>query len=243
MGTVQYSTICIKGYQAQFNLTHGIHSPKITKYQGSDRRLYRQLFKGGDDIRQDAVMEDRESEEAGLIKFVTNTLALGATLTPLHANFLGAQRNASNVKRIAAFKELMKYICPAMRFWFMESQTCHQKWYEMRFSFTRTTAGASIVGHILVLSTEGVFTRCCGHTLCVLRENKDLVMTLIDVLKHDPLRIYMTGPMRIITEERARKLQESYDPDIIEAGPGTSLAWVKEKSSDDLNVQSFSKRM
>lgn len=347
------SMVCITGYQPEFKLAHGIHAPKITECRGSDGRLYRQLFKGGDDIRQDAVMEqvfdlvnqvltrDGEcrkrrlnfrtykviplAEEAGLIEFVTNTSALGATLSPLHAkyneppdwnlkraqSYLGAQRNASESKRIAAYKELMKHIRPAMRFWFMESQTCHQKWYEMRLNYTRTTATASIVGHILglgdrhlsnilldketgdmiqidlgialdagrhlpipekvpfrltpdiidgfgITKTEGVFRRCCEHTLRVLRENKDLVMTIIDVLKHDPLRVW------VITEERARKLQESHDPETNEGGSRTcypltgqqekknkeeeskvsesasrALASVKEKLSDNLNVETM----
>ncbi|EGG08276.1 uncharacterized protein MELLADRAFT_85060 [Melampsora larici-populina 98AG31] len=312
--------VCITGYQLEFKLAQGLHAPKITECRGSDGRVYRQLFKGGDDIRQDAVMEqvfdlvnqvltrDGESEEAGLIEFVTNTSALGATLTPLHAkynelpdwdlkraqSYLGFQRNASESKRIASFKEVMKCIRPAMRFWFMESQTCHQKWYKMRLNYMRTTTTASIVGHILGLGdrhlsnilldketgnmiqidlgialdagrhlpthekTEGVFRRCCEHTLSVLRENKDLVMTIIDVLKHDPLQIW------VITEERARKLQESHDPDTNEGGTGLcypltgqqekknkeeeskvsesasrALASVKEKLSDNLNVETM----
>lgn len=41
-----------------------------------------------------------------------------------------------------------------------------------------------------IARTEGVFRRCCEHTLRVLRDNKDLVMTIIDVLKHDPLQTW-----------------------------------------------------
>lgn len=46
---------------------------------------------------------------------------------------------------------MLAHVRPAMRFWFMESQKCPEKWYEMRLNYTRTTATGSIVGHILGL--------------------------------------------------------------------------------------------
>jgi len=48
----------VAGYQPTFSITDsGISRPKIVECLGSDGTVYRQLVKGGDDMRQDAVME------------------------------------------------------------------------------------------------------------------------------------------------------------------------------------------
>lgn len=57
----------------------------------------------------------------------------------------------SEAERIRMFKEVISHFHPAMRFWFLESQKSPAKWFEMQLNFTRTTATASIVGHILGL--------------------------------------------------------------------------------------------
>jgi ataxia telangiectasia mutated family protein len=41
----------------KFSLAGGINLPKIINVRGSDGRLYKQLVKGNDDMRQDAVMQ------------------------------------------------------------------------------------------------------------------------------------------------------------------------------------------
>lgn len=38
-----------------------------------------------------------------------------------------------------------------------------------------------------VAQTEGVMTRCCEETLRVMRENKQALLAIVDVLLHDPL--------------------------------------------------------
>lgn len=35
--------------------------------------------------------------------------------------------------------------------------------------------------------TQGVFQRCAEETLRVLREGSDVIMTVLEVFKHDPL--------------------------------------------------------
>lgn len=35
---------------------------------------------------------------------------------------------------------------------------------------------------------EGVFRRCCEETLRVLRERSSVIMTILEVFKHDPLQ-------------------------------------------------------
>lgn len=93
-----------------FSITEsGLSRPKIIKIQGSDGVWYRQLVKGGDDMRQDAVMEQvfehvnqtlncveetrkrklrirtykivPTTPQSGVIQWVENTVAFGSILT------------------------------------------------------------------------------------------------------------------------------------------------------------------
>ncbi|GAA6019897.1 hypothetical protein JCM11491_004857 [Sporobolomyces phaffii] len=102
----------IVGYHEGFEMAGGLHVPKIVTCFGSDGRQYRQLLKGDDEVRQDAVMEqifvlvndllrrDVETRRRrlhirtykviplrnsnGLIEFVANTSPLGGCLGRLY---------------------------------------------------------------------------------------------------------------------------------------------------------------
>lgn len=47
----------IAGFEAHFELVGGLHAPKMVLCRGTSGRVYRQLVKGSDDPRQDAVMQ------------------------------------------------------------------------------------------------------------------------------------------------------------------------------------------
>ncbi|GAA5930447.1 DNA-binding protein kinase TEL1 [Sporobolomyces koalae] len=102
----------IVGYAEYFDTAGGIHVPKIVTCLGSDGKHYRQLLKGDDEVRQDAVMEQifvlvndllkRDigtrrrklhirtykviplPDSNGLIEFVANTTPLGSCLQRLY---------------------------------------------------------------------------------------------------------------------------------------------------------------
>ncbi|GAA5895897.1 DNA-binding protein kinase TEL1 [Sporobolomyces salmoneus] len=102
----------IVGYEDRFDTAGGIHLPKIVLCIGSDGERYRQLLKGDDDLRQDAVMEqifvlvnkllvqDVETRRRrlhirtykviplqnshGLLEFVAKTSPLGSSLSQLY---------------------------------------------------------------------------------------------------------------------------------------------------------------
>ena len=59
-----------------------------------------------------------------------------------------------------------------------------------------------IVDGMGIMGVEGVFRRCCEFTLEALRNNRDAVMTLLNVLRYDPLYSWSMSPLR------ARRLQE-----------------------------------
>eukprot|EP00178_Gracilaria_changii_P004116 TRINITY_DN1634_c0_g1_i1.p1 TRINITY_DN1634_c0_g1~~TRINITY_DN1634_c0_g1_i1.p1 ORF type:complete len:3556 (+),score=333.93 TRINITY_DN1634_c0_g1_i1:6127-16794(+) len=68
----------------------------------------------------------------------------------------------------------------------------------MPFRLTR-----DIVDGFGIAGVEGVFRRCCETTLQVLRQNKDVVLTVIDVLLHDPMFTWALTPVEVLKEQEA----------------------------------------
>jgi serine-protein kinase ATM len=60
-----------------------------------------------------------------------------------------------------------------------------------------------IVDAMGVNKTEGVFRRCCEFTMEALREERESIMTLLNVLRYDPLYSWSVSPLR------AKRMQES----------------------------------
>ena len=54
-----------------------------------------------------------------------------------------------------------------------------------------------------ITGVEGVFRRCCNFTLEALRQHSYSIMTILDVLRYDPLYSWSVSPLRI------KKMQES----------------------------------
>ena len=68
-----------------------------------------------------------------------------------------------------------------------------------------------IVDGMGVMGVEGVFRRCCEFTLEALRRNRDAVMTLLNVLRYDPLYSWSLSPLRakrLQDEQREREMSE-----------------------------------
>lgn len=62
-----------------------------------------------------------------------------------------------------------------------------------------------IVDGMGVTKTEGTFRRCCEFTMDALREDKDSIMTLLNVLRYDPLYTWTLSPLR------AKRMQDAQD--------------------------------
>ena len=62
-----------------------------------------------------------------------------------------------------------------------------------------------IIDAMGVTKTEGVFRRCCEFTLEALREDKSSIMTLLNVLRYDPLVNWTVSPLR------AKRMQEAME--------------------------------
>ena len=96
--------------------------------------------------------------------------------------------------------------------------------------------------------TEGVFRRCCEFTLDALREERESIMTLLNVLRYDPLVNWTVSPLRakrmqdIEAAERGELLDETSSSS---AGPkskdedghaGRALSVVEKKLSKALST-------
>lgn len=61
-----------------------------------------------------------------------------------------------------------------------------------------------IVDGMGITKTEGVFRRCCEFTLDALREETYSIMTILDVLRYDPLYTWSISPVRMAKLQHAR---------------------------------------
>ncbi|EXJ78824.1 hypothetical protein A1O1_09226 [Capronia coronata CBS 617.96] len=61
---------------------------------------------------------------------------------------------------------------------------------------------------------EGVFRRCCNFTLEALRRDQEAIMTILDVLRYDPLYSWSVSPLRL------QKMQENHAQDDAPAATG-----------------------
>ncbi|KAK2050689.1 phosphatidylinositol 3 [Colletotrichum somersetense] len=93
-----------------------------------------------------------------------------------------------------------------------------------------------IVDGMGITGTEGVFRRCCEFTLHALREETYSIMTILDVLRYDPLYSWSISPVRLA------KLQGGeYDGDEGEGGDGGQEG-RKERKGQQVNEPSEADR-
>jgi len=67
---------------------------------------------------------------------------------------------------------------------------------------------------------EGVFRRCCERSMGVLRDNKSAILTVLEVLVHDPLYNWSVGPEKVAARQEAGQWEELQK----EAGQGNRMA-------------------
>ncbi|KAE9972679.1 hypothetical protein EG327_009430 [Venturia inaequalis] len=75
--------------------------------------------------------------------------------------------------------------------------------------------------------TEGVFRRCCEFTLDALREEREGIMTLLNVLRYDPLYSWSVSPLK------AKKLQEEDGDEGGDEGGAVDFHSSGRKGDDD----------
>ncbi|KJZ72868.1 Serine kinase TEL1 [Hirsutella minnesotensis 3608] len=96
-----------------------------------------------------------------------------------------------------------------------------------------------IVDGMGITKTEGVFRRCCEFTLDALREEQYSIMTILDVLRYDPLYTWSISPLRLAKLQKARQDDDSTADD---ADQGEAEANKRGKKSDRFNEPSEADR-
>ncbi|KAF4342363.1 serine threonine kinase TEL1 [Fusarium beomiforme] len=104
-----------------------------------------------------------------------------------------------------------------------------------------------IVDGMGITKTEGVFRRCCEFTLDALREEQYSIMTILDVLRFDPLYTWSISPLRLAKLQKARHNDDTLmDDDQSEAEPkkGRKAAGhVNEPSEADRALEIVRKKL
>ena len=69
-----------------------------------------------------------------------------------------------------------------------------------------------------ISKTEGVFRRCAEQTLRVLRDNSEIILTVLDVFKYDPLHSWTINPVKKIRMQEEQQQHKIPVTPISEAG-------------------------
>ncbi|RAL14631.1 DNA-binding protein kinase TEL1 [Aspergillus homomorphus CBS 101889] len=77
-----------------------------------------------------------------------------------------------------------------------------------------------------ISKTEGVFRRCCEFTLDALRQESYSIMTILDVLRYDPLYSWTVSPLRL---KRMQDAQDAADED----GPPVITGNMDQRSANE----------
>ncbi|KAI9837294.1 MAG: hypothetical protein M1819_000368 [Sarea resinae] len=183
----------IRKFHPEMTVLTGVSTPKKVTAFGSDGMSYKQIYKGSnDDLRQDCIMEQvfeqvsdllqnhrstRQRDlhirtykvvplnsKAGIIEFVSDTIALHDYLMPAHQkhhpkdlkpsvcrkSIADVQSKSVDV-RVKAYHLVTERFTPVMRYFFMELFNNPDDWFEKRLAYSRSTAAISMLGHVLGL--------------------------------------------------------------------------------------------
>ncbi|KKA29316.1 hypothetical protein TD95_002381, partial [Thielaviopsis punctulata] len=93
-----------------------------------------------------------------------------------------------------------------------------------------------IVDGMGVTKTEGVFRRCCEFTLDALREETYSIMTILDVLRYDPLYSWSISPIRMA------KLQDAHREENGGVNDGTDIGAAGRRKGGLVSEESEAER-
>src|SRR5947207_8606108 len=74
-----------------------------------------------------------------------------------------------------------------------------------------------------ITKTEGVFRRCCEFTLDALRQDSYSIMTILDVLRYDPLYSWSLSPLRVKKMQDTQEAAAGGVDPLGEVGKGRSV--------------------
>ena len=87
-----------------------------------------------------------------------------------------------------------------------------------------------------VMGVDGTFRRCAEQTLRVLRTSSPLIMTVLEVFKHDPLFAWMGDPDKMQRAQGGLKLSSDHH-NMAQDKADRVLGKIRAKLKDDLGVE------
>ncbi|CAD6591693.1 MAG: Serine/threonine-protein kinase tel1, partial [Tremellales sp. Tagirdzhanova-0007] len=93
-----------------------------------------------------------------------------------------------------------------------------------------------LVDGLGVTGVDGTFRRCSEHTLRVLRESSALIMTVLEVFKHDPLYAWTGDPDKLQRAQGGGRVDLAQSATVQEKADRV-LSRIRQKLRDDLSVE------
>ncbi|KAK8124784.1 Serine/threonine-protein kinase [Apiospora kogelbergensis] len=100
-----------------------------------------------------------------------------------------------------------------------------------------------IVDGMGITKTEGTFRRCCEFTLDALREETYTIMTILDVLRYDPLYSWSISPVRMAKLQNPRTDEGEEGPADAEIDARRKRGMVNEPSEADRALEVVRKKL
>ncbi|CAI6002505.1 unnamed protein product [Closterium sp. NIES-65] len=103
---------------------------------------------------------------------------------------------------------------------------------EVPFRLTR-----DIIDGMGVSGVEGVFRRCCETVLAVMRENKEALLTIIEVFIYDPLYKWALSPLKALHRQKMEESEEAMEEEGTEEESGAAMEGNEEATRALLRVK------
>ncbi|CAI5991627.1 unnamed protein product [Closterium sp. NIES-65] len=94
-----------------------------------------------------------------------------------------------------------------------------------------------IIDGMGVSGVEGVFRRCCETVLAVMRENKEALLTIIEVFIYDPLYKWALSPLKALHRQKMEESEEAMEEEGTEEESGAAMEGNEEATRALLRVK------
>ncbi|KAI8907871.1 hypothetical protein EDD86DRAFT_254912 [Gorgonomyces haynaldii] len=156
----------------EYKMVGGINAPKLIQMMGSDGKVYKQLVKAKDDLRQDCVLSsvfsiikvlllkhfETRSRKLSLRNYKVVPMAPQVGVVELQPNdwkyrdcrqFMEKEQKNDASSKLEAFRTVLKHFKPVLGKLFFEMYPNGREWYQRRNQYVKSVATVSVVGQIL----------------------------------------------------------------------------------------------
>ncbi|KNE54393.1 hypothetical protein AMAG_17666 [Allomyces macrogynus ATCC 38327] len=218
----------IRKFKPEYSLVGCVNAPKLVEIHGSDGKNYKALVKGNDDLRQDGTLMHVFGVVDQLLNKHGATRQRNLTIRTYKVVQLADKWFEQKPSAEEWFHGRLQFArsCAATSIMgsvvglgdrhsqniLLDTETAQLVHIDLGIAFPfRLTQ--NILDGLGVKGVECVFRRCCEETLRVLRQESRVIMTILEVLKFDPLYSWMIDPQKMLRVQRARAGAQSATPE------------------------------